>query len=677
MGRAKREGLRVGLKTGQGGKGELLTKQKVEAQELIHPDQACAVPGRKITDSLVLIRDTICYARDRNIRLVVLNLDFEKAFDRVSHQYLFEVLKKVGFPERMITWVGLLYRGITSKFLANGHLTNAVQINCGVRQGCPLSALLYVIGIEPLAQAFRQDKLISGITIPGSGGLKSKCIFYMDDINILCTDLLSINRTLDLTDWYGRASGSKLNRNKTQAQFYGPWKATDRTGLPLTVTQTDQRILGVKFDREGGGKTNWPDVVGKVRQRLGYWTLRGLTLEGKVLIIKSVILPLLLLISSVFIPPKKVLLDLERAIFYFLWGSKWERLRRSEMKKTKEKGGKGVPDLLLFLGSRYTALHIMAATAPSRNQKTADMTRFWMGSYLQSLKLIPRDLRKPTSFNLPPAYAFIQMFLKKYELEKEDLETLTNHRCLISVVQEREPVSPVRGLAFGEPSMVWRNVNHSALPNRLRDLSWMVAHEILPVRAVMHSRGMSASSTCPRPGCGAPESVRHLLWECSAAVDQWAKAGSLQFPYLPAREVLTAQLVLYGVSQSTQIPAQDIAKQRLTLVAITDAMWTARNLLVRRHMQIPPVAVIQMAAATVQLAGAAGDRPRTQPQRRIASVPIRTKEPEPHIQRSKQQRPDPPGEAGGKEHRVRISSEHQDGNPRDQFCLEEQNELPG
>ncbi|KAA8577722.1 hypothetical protein FQN60_002469, partial [Etheostoma spectabile] len=84
--------------------------------------------------------------------------------------------------------------------------------------------------------------------------------------------------------------------------------------------------------------------------------------------------------------------------------------------------------------------------------------------------------------------------------------------------QEREPVSPVRGLALGEPSTVWRNVNHPALPNRLRDLSWMVAHEILPVRSVMHSRGMSAHATCPRPGCGAPESVRHLLWECSAAV---------------------------------------------------------------------------------------------------------------------------------------------------------------
>ncbi|TWW75502.1 hypothetical protein D4764_13G0001640 [Takifugu flavidus] len=165
-------------------------------------------------------------------------------------------------------------------------------------------------------------------------------------------------------------------------------------------------------------------------------------------------------------------------------------------------------------------------------------------------------------------------------------------------IREREPVSPVRGLALGEPSTVWRDVNRPVLPNRLWDLSWMVAHEILPVRSVMHSRGMAAHATCPRPGCRTPESVRHLLWECGAAEDQWAMAGSLQFPYLPVREFLTAQLVLYGVSP-TVIPPKDFAEQWLTLAAIKDVPWTSRNLLVRKHMQIPPVAVIRMAAATV------------------------------------------------------------------------------
>ena len=624
----------------------LANRMTVVLGEVIHPDQTCAIPGRKITDSLVLIRDTICYARDRNIRLVVLNLDFEKAFDRVSHQYLLQVLPKMGFPQRFVEWVGLLYRDITSKFLVNGQLTKAVDLCCGVRQGCPLSALLYVACIEPLAQVLRRDQRIRGVDIPGSGGLFSKCVLYMDDVNILCTDIYSIQKALDLTDSYGLASGSKLNRGKTQALFYGPWTATETIGLPLTMNQTDIKILGVKFDREGEGTENWPGMIGKVRRRLGYWGLRGLTMEGKVLIIKSVILPLLLLVCSVFMPPRRVLLELERAIFYFLWNSKWEKLKREVMKKTKQKGGKGVPDLKLFLGTRYSALHIKIAMTSISQNKSTKMTQYWMGSYLKKFTFYDTDHTTPVAFNLPRPYIFIKKFLKEYNLEREDRKVLESHRLMIALVQERDPVSPVRGLALGNPETVWRNVNHPVLPNRLRDLSWKIAHEILPVRAVMHSRGMATSATCPRPGCGAPESVRHLLWECSAAGDQWATAGSLQFPYLPAGEVLTAQLVLYGVSHKT---GGNFSRQWLTLAAIKDAIWTSRNLLARRHMQIPPLAVIRMAAATVELAVAAGGRPRTQPQEEIASVPIRRREPEPHTKRSRQRRPGSPGEAGGKE----------------------------
>ncbi|KAG1928991.1 hypothetical protein F2P79_023213 [Pimephales promelas] len=57
---------------------------------------------------------------------------------------------------------------------------------------------------------------------------------------------------------------------------------------------------------------------------------------------------------------------------------------------------------------------------------------------------------------------------------------------------------------LGEAKDVWRNAAHPALQNRLKDLSWMVAHEILPVRAVMHSRGMAKNPHCPRSGCGSP-----------------------------------------------------------------------------------------------------------------------------------------------------------------------------
>lgn len=124
------------------------------------------------------------------------------------------------------------------------------------------------------------------------------------------------------------------------------------------------KILGVNFDKDGGGNGNWEELMKKTRQRLSFWRLRGLTLEGKILIIKAVILPLFLLVCSVFIPPRPLFLALDRAIF--IWGSKWERLRREEMKKATRNGGKGVPDFNLFLRAKYTALHIKYAITLSR-----------------------------------------------------------------------------------------------------------------------------------------------------------------------------------------------------------------------------------------------------------------------------------------------------------------------
>lgn len=160
---------------------------------------------------------------------------------------------------------------------------------------------------------------------------------------------------MDLTHWYRRASRARLNCDKTQAKF--------RNTLLV-----------------GGGRSNWPDVIGKARKRLGYWRLRGLTMEGNVLIIKALILPLFLLISSVFIPPRRVLLDLHWDIFYLLWRSKWERVTRKVMKMPKTKR-KDVPNFHLFLPRKYTTLYQTYATVPSRDHKTSAMAQFWMGCH--------------------------------------------------------------------------------------------------------------------------------------------------------------------------------------------------------------------------------------------------------------------------------------------------------
>ncbi len=65
----------------------------------------------------------------------------------------------------------------------------------------------------------------------------------MDDITVLATDVLSIRRALDLTDWYGRASGAKLNRNKSEAQLFGTWGDINTGGLDLVFKDNDFKVL--------------------------------------------------------------------------------------------------------------------------------------------------------------------------------------------------------------------------------------------------------------------------------------------------------------------------------------------------------------------------------------------------------------------------------------------------
>ncbi len=75
--------------------------------------------------------------------------------------------------------------------------------------------------------------------------------------------------------------------------------------------------MGIKFDRDGGWSGNWHDVVRESQTETGPVGTATLTLEGKVLIMKVVILPLLLLMCSVFNPPRFFRLALDRAIFTF------------------------------------------------------------------------------------------------------------------------------------------------------------------------------------------------------------------------------------------------------------------------------------------------------------------------------------------------------------------------
>ncbi|KAL7852903.1 hypothetical protein SRHO_G00186880 [Serrasalmus rhombeus] len=197
---------------------------------LVHSDQTCGVPGRSATWNLHLIRDAISWAGDRNVPLALVSLDQEKAFDRVDHSFL----------ERVLTTLGDL-----------------VPQESGVRQGCPLSPLLYALYIEPLAAAIRAHPGIDGLPIPGGGGKVVKLAQYADDTTLFVRSDQSLRLALDMVQAFGKASGAALNLGKSVVKYFGRWTDRKDAAGGLALSDGPLKILGVSFMQEGAARANW------------------------------------------------------------------------------------------------------------------------------------------------------------------------------------------------------------------------------------------------------------------------------------------------------------------------------------------------------------------------------------------------------------------------------------
>lgn len=122
---------------------------------------------------------------------MVVTLDMAKAFDSMEWRYLWRCLEGYGFGPRFLTWVQLLYQAPTDKVVANGWPSQVFDLSRGMRQGCPLSPLLYALASEPLAMSVQANPEIRGKT--------EKISMYADDILLyLATSGPSLQgRTLD------------------------------------------------------------------------------------------------------------------------------------------------------------------------------------------------------------------------------------------------------------------------------------------------------------------------------------------------------------------------------------------------------------------------------------------------------------------------------------------------
>ena len=132
---------------------------------IISDDQTAYVKSRYIGQNIRLIQDIIEHNKINNSSGILMFIDFEKAFDSLEHSFLFETLKKFNFGNDFIKWIKTLYTSSSVCVKNNGYIFDFFSLNRAVKQGCPISAIRFILVTEILSIKIKQDRNIHGIKI--------------------------------------------------------------------------------------------------------------------------------------------------------------------------------------------------------------------------------------------------------------------------------------------------------------------------------------------------------------------------------------------------------------------------------------------------------------------------------------------------------------------------------
>jgi hypothetical protein len=143
---------------------------KAVLTHIIRPNQTSFVEGRSIIDNTFMAQEALEWVEESEQDLVLLLLDFEKAFDRIEWGFLFSTLAKLGFSETWIRWVKTLYLEASSAIKVNGTTGPTFQLARSVRQGCPLAPYLFILATDVLGHMLADPRYkVEGLTFPGGG----------------------------------------------------------------------------------------------------------------------------------------------------------------------------------------------------------------------------------------------------------------------------------------------------------------------------------------------------------------------------------------------------------------------------------------------------------------------------------------------------------------------------
>lgn len=187
-----------------------------ESDGILGQEQSGFRKERSTVDNIYVLRELIEDSRSRKRVLYLAFLDIEKAFDRVSREGLWRRLQQEGMDNAMMGIIKKYYERNKVKFCWNGVETGWLDNNIGVRQGCPMSPVLFNIFIEELIARIRGLNI--GIEV---GERRLNCLGYADDLVILSSSAGEMQELLNVIKGYGDEWAVKFSGEKSKVMKYG------------------------------------------------------------------------------------------------------------------------------------------------------------------------------------------------------------------------------------------------------------------------------------------------------------------------------------------------------------------------------------------------------------------------------------------------------------------------
>lgn len=335
--------------------GCIAERLKTVLSKLISNDQTGFISGRYIGENTRLIYDIMNYTEETNIPGLLLIIDFEKAFDTISWDFIRKTLHFFNFGDSIKRWISVFYNDISSAVVQSGFLSDFFPIQRGCRQGDPLSPYIFLFCAEILSLMLKQDKDIKGIKI---GDTEYTVSQFADDTTIMLDGSeQSFESTMSILNKFASMSGLKINTSKTRAVWIGCKKFNGETfnhRYKLDWTQNDFTILGIKFSCNLYRITeiNFKDKIIQIEKELKQWSKRILTPFGRITVLKTLIISKL---NHLFIalpnPTEEIINKLNKIFYHFIWQSKVDKVKRDILTQEYEDGGLKMINLNYYIYS--------------------------------------------------------------------------------------------------------------------------------------------------------------------------------------------------------------------------------------------------------------------------------------------------------------------------------------